>query len=139
MDIVVDTNVLAYFLLGVRPHCDEVDSAVRQADAILAPDLLRVELANVLWKWSRSCGVAPQDVVALLDDAETLVSQFVGSGELGAEALLLALERNHAVYDTLFVALARSRQTVLVTYDRRLRRVFPEDVLTVPEHLSQVG
>ena len=96
-------------------------------------------MANVLWQCVRANHLVPEAALAMLDDAEALISRFVSSDQLCDQALLLALERDHPVYDTLFVALARTRQTVVVTYDQRLRRAFPEYVQPVSEFLSQAS
>jgi predicted nucleic acid-binding protein len=136
VEVVLDTNVLACFLLGVPGRREEAQEAIRAADDIWAPDHLRAELANVIWQWSRRHGIGPAIALDLLRDGEGLVGRFVSSGDLWADALQLAMEREYPVYDTLFVALARLRGTRLSTYDRRLQRAFPEHVQSVGAFLA---
>jgi predicted nucleic acid-binding protein len=49
MKAVVDTNVLAYFLLGTRPFVEEASRFWRALDDALAPAVWETELANVIW------------------------------------------------------------------------------------------
>ncbi len=139
MDIVLDTNVLAYALLGVPRHGATATRLLSAAQAIVVPDVLRAELANVLWQWARSSHVAPSTALALLDDAEALLSEVVPSDHLWTEALLLAMDADHPVYDTLFVALARQRGIPVVTHDRALLRRFPDHTVSPTRFLATVS
>ena len=71
-----------------------------------------------------------------LDDLEALVDEIVPATELVHYALTLAVDAAHPAYDTLFVALADSRDTVVVTFDRQMRQRFQDRVLLVDEFLS---
>jgi len=53
-----------------------------------------------------------------------------------ATALDLACDMGHALYDTLFVALAVQRDAVLVTDDQRLLQLFPRTVVTPETFLA---
>ena len=49
MRAVVDTNVVAYYLLGTTPFVDESARFWRDVDHPIAPALWEAELANVVW------------------------------------------------------------------------------------------
>src|SRR5262245_20447347 len=48
-DVVVDTNVVAYYLLGTEPFADEARAFWRGGGAMSAPAHWQAELANVIW------------------------------------------------------------------------------------------
>jgi predicted nucleic acid-binding protein len=134
-DLVVDTMVFAYGLLGVEEFHEEALEVLRRGD-IIAPDSLRAELVNVVWQWNRSTPASTQTGADILNDADLLVSAFVPADLLWERALELAVRHDHAAYDTLFVALAELADTRLVTYDGKLLASFPERALTPSTLLS---
>ncbi len=58
MRVVVDTSVLAYYLLGTPRFAAEAGELPGAAEELLAPALWEAELANVVWMAARS-GVMP--------------------------------------------------------------------------------
>jgi len=124
--VVVDTNVLAYFLLGVEPHGAGLAGRLRRCGMVMAPDLWRPELLNVLSMAVRTGRIDPASAFELIGASEGVVDRTVSSADLAETALALALERGHAVYDTLFVALAVRDECPLWTYDRAILKRFPE-------------
>lgn len=125
MIAVVDTDVLAYTLLGTQPFVDEVRRFWRSGAEVCAPDSWRVELANVLWMAVRAGVIDRAGAQRRFRRGESLVALTVGVRALRAPALALAISRGHPVYDTLFVALALREGVPLVTFDRRLLERFP--------------
>lgn len=125
-DVVVDTMVFAYGLLGVTEYREAALRALHRAGDIIAPDSLRAELLNVVWQWARQGGLTAQTGLAVLQDADQLVAAFVPTDVLWDRALELSLGHNLAAYDTLFIALAELADTRLLTYDRKLLAAFPE-------------
>lgn len=125
MRVVVDTNVLAYHLLGTPRFASEAGKLLGAADEILAPALWEAELANVVWLAART-GVLPEsEAPARLSLAGRLGVQSVPIRALWQGALLRSLQSGVAIYDTLFVELADRERLVLATFDRRLARAFP--------------
>lgn len=137
-EVVVDTNVFVYVLVGVEDHAATAARVMERAPAIVVPDVIQAEIANALWQWVTHKGVALEHAVLCLDRARRLMTEVVPSHRLWYEALVLALEQAHAVYDTLFVALARQRGTFVVSFDRRMKAAFPEVVKTPAEFLALV-
>src|ERR671922_1621869 len=60
MTAVVDTNVVAYYLLGTEPFVDEVRRFWRAVDETWAPAHWEAELANAIWMAVRS-GILPRE------------------------------------------------------------------------------
>ncbi|MGH8242167.1 MAG: hypothetical protein ACRETY_02320, partial [Steroidobacteraceae bacterium] len=66
MKAVVDTNVLAYHLLGTPRFAREAESLLGSTDEILAPSLWEAELANVVWMAARARVIPAQEAPAKL-------------------------------------------------------------------------
>lgn len=126
MKAVVDTNVLAYHLLGTPRFAAESESLLRGADEILAPALWEAELANVVWMAARAGVISTQEAPARLALAARLDVRSVAVRTLWHGALLRSLQSGVAVYDTLFVELADREGLALATFDRKLTRAFPK-------------
>jgi len=91
-----------------------------RADALLAPDFLRVELANVLWKVMGRGGLDADQAVRILDGLNEQPLDVRGTGPLLPRALRLAAGLRHPVYDCVYLALAEREDCQVVTADRRL-------------------
>jgi predicted nucleic acid-binding protein len=123
---VVDTNVVAYYLLGTEPFVEEVRLFWRKVDEACAPTHWEAELANAVWMAVRA-GVLPTDEGhQKLDLAARLGIESVANRSLWQPALTRALSSGAAVYDTLFVELAVQRSLPLATFDKNVLKKFPE-------------
>lgn len=126
MKAVVDTNVLAYFLLGTRPFVDEASRFWHAIDGALAPAVWEAELANVIWMAIRTNVILAEEGRKRLGLAAKLGIQSVPNKTLWHGALERAVQSGVAVYDTLFVELANREGLPLATFDARLLAAFPE-------------
>lgn len=125
MKAVVDTNVVAYLILGTDRFVDEARSFMAALDEAWAPALWEAELANALWRAVRH-NVLPLDEAAKrLTLADGLGIHSVANRTLWQGALVRAHATNVAVYDTLFVELAVREQVPLVTFDGGMLKAFP--------------
>jgi len=132
---VVDTNVVAYYLLGTEPFLDEVRQFWRTVEEVWAPVHWEAELANAVWMAVRT-GVLPSDEGhQKLDLAARLGIQSVQNRSLWQPALSRAVDSGAAVYDTLFVELAAQRNLPLATFDKNILKKFPE-IARRPSSLS---
>src|SRR5688572_33088325 len=101
--------VFAYSLLGVPPFREEASAVLARVDRVEVPDILHAELANVAWQGVRAGHVDASDAVDMLDAAAGLIDEATASTALWHHALMLSVDRNHPVYDMLFVALAAAK------------------------------
>ena len=124
MRVVVDTNVLAYYLLGTPRFAAEAGALLGAAKELLAPALWEAELANVVWMAARSGVIPAAEAPARLRLAAGLGVQSVPMRTLWQGALVRSLQTGVAVYDTLFVELAARERIALATFDRRLTKAF---------------
>lgn len=125
MKVVLDTNVIAYHLLGTPRFAAEAAAILGAAEEILAPALWEAELANVIWIAVRAGVLPAQEAPAKLALAARLGVQSVATRTLWHGALVRSLQSGVAVYDTLFVELADRERLRLATFDRKLIRAFP--------------
>ena len=126
MKIVIDTNVVAYFLLGTEKFAAETRAFWKEADELIAPSVWEAEIANVVWMAARSGVVTRDDAAAKLALAGRLGIHSVNSRTLWPGALSRALDSGVAVYDTLFVELADREGIQLVTFDDKVLKAFPK-------------
>lgn len=126
MKAVVDTNVVAYLLLGTTAFVDESRRCFEQVETPLAPAHWEAELANVVWMAVKAGVVAAADGPARLALARRLGIESIATSTLSQGALLRAIESGVSVYDTLFVELAARSACPLVTFDKTVLKAFPD-------------
>ncbi len=113
---VVDASVAAKWLLPAAGETlrDEanhlLERYVERDLQLLAPDLIGAEIGNVLWKAVRRNRISAAN-------AETSLRRFT---ELSIPALQISITCGRSFYDSLYVALAHTTRTELVTADERL-------------------
>lgn len=135
MKAVVDTNVVAYLLLGAETFVDEARLCFERVATPLAPAHWEAELANVVWMATRAGVLAPNVAPARLGLARRLGIESVATATLCQGALLRSIDSGVSVYDTLFVELAARTACPLVTFDKAVLKAFP-DLACRPRDLS---
>jgi len=136
MKAVVDTNVVAYLLLGTERFVDEARLCLTIVTMPLAPAHWEAELANVIWMAVRSGALATDEGPLRLSLARRLGIETVATATLSQGALLKSLASGVAVYDTLFVELAQRTRCPLVTFDKAMQKAFP-DIAIRPSQLTR--
>jgi predicted nucleic acid-binding protein len=122
--IVVDCNVLAHLLLDGEqtPRA----RALLEQDADWHSDaLLMVELTNVLVTAIRVRGLAMNDAVMVLTQAQGVVAPGLHSAD-HHEVLATASHYRVSAYDAHYLVVARELGVRLVTEDARLRKAAPK-------------
>jgi predicted nucleic acid-binding protein len=122
---VVDTNVVAYLMLGTDRFVDEARDFMAALDEASAPALWEAELANAMWMAVRHKVLPLDEAARRLTLADGLGIHTVPNRTLWQGALIRAHEANVAVYDTLFVELAVREQIPLATFDGGVLKAFP--------------
>lgn len=122
--VVLDASVWLKLFIA---EADSADAAmlIEGEDRHVAPDLLFVEFANVLWLKRRQRALSAAQIEQAIDGLLQLFSVFdiVWSVELMSDALDLAVELDHAVYDCFYLAVAQRLDVPLVTADRGFWRM----------------
>ena len=123
---VIDARVAAKWVL---PAADEpltreaLELLKRYADGELrfvVPDLFWAEFANILWKAVRQGRIRIASAEMALQAMHDRNFPAVSSHTLLVEAFAIATAFDRAVYDALYVALAVTSKSLLVTADERM-------------------
>ena len=122
---VVDTNVVAYLMLGTDRFVEEARAVMIALDEAWAPALWEAELVNAIWMAVRHKVLPLVEGAKRLTLADGLGIHSVPNRTLWQGALVRAHEANVAVYDTLFVELAVREQVPLATFDGGVLKAFP--------------
>ena len=125
MRAVVDTNVIAYFLLGTAGFRDECERFWREVNEPVAPASWEAELTNVLWMATRKHLVDLPEALHRLELAKGLGIRSVAVSSLWSGAFARAHASGIAAYDALFVELADREAVPLATFDEPVMRAFP--------------
>lgn len=125
MKAVVDTNVIAYFLLGTEAFRQECEQFWRQVEEPVAPASWEAELVNVLWMAARKEVLDLSDALRRLALAKGLGVRSVPISSLWHGALVRAHTSGIAAYDSLFVELADREGVPLATFDAAVLKAFP--------------
>jgi predicted nucleic acid-binding protein len=126
MKAVIDTNVVAYLLLGTETFVAEARTCFETVSKPLAPAHWEAELANVMWMAIRTGVLPAEEGPVRLGLARRLGIESVATATLCQGALLRAVTTGVPVYDTLFVELAVRAACPLVTFDKSVLRAFAE-------------
>jgi predicted nucleic acid-binding protein len=123
---VVDANVAAKWLLpaageGLLDQANHLLALhVRRELQLLAPDLIGAEIGNVLWKAVRRNRISHAEAENSLRRFNDLAIQVIPASDLLVQALQIAVMCDRSFYDSLYVALALTTKTELVTADERM-------------------
>jgi len=115
---VVDASVAAKWFL---PEPD-APAALRLLDGrrrLVAPDLIRAEVGNIVWKLQMRDLVSSEEATDLIEHFLTMPFEIYDTGFLLAGALEIALATKRTVYDSLYLALAVELGATVITADRR--------------------
>jgi len=120
LNLVIDASVAVKWFVPEEGH-ESARALLDHRDALIAPDWLLAEVANVFWKQQRRGQIDPplaQEVLNILPGLLDLVPATI----LINEAFKIAHTIDHPVYDCIYLALTREQAATLVTDDRGLIR-----------------
>ncbi len=135
MKAVIDTNVVAYLLLGAEAFADEARACLEHVSTPLAPAHWEAQLTNIVWMAIRAGVLPTAEGPARLGLARRLGIETISTATLCQGALLRAIESGISAYDTLFVELAARSTCPLLTFDKALLKAFP-DIARRPRDLT---
>jgi len=122
--IVVDTNVLAYLLLG-GPRTEQAEVLRRHHRQWAAPPLWRSEFRNVLKGYLRRDLLPFPKALVLMQEAEEILSAH--EEKVSTEHVLKLVSSSRcSAYDCEFVAVAQHLSVLLITEDRAILTAFPD-------------
>ena len=117
--LVIDASVAIKWFIPEQGS----DKAIRLLDSkrpLIAPDLIRPEIANILWKLKSRRLLKADLLQQMLADFLAMPLDIYDSQPFIQAAFDLAVETGRTVYDSLYLALAIGTNGTLVTADKRL-------------------
>jgi predicted nucleic acid-binding protein len=116
---VVDASVAAKWYFH-EEHSERADGLLERDCEILAPGLLVVEIATLVWKRARRGEITEAAADRIVVALREVPLEIRPTAELVTAALPLALHRGLTLYDSVYAALAVKSGCPLVTADRKL-------------------
>jgi predicted nucleic acid-binding protein len=121
--IVVDTSILAYFLLPYE-FSPQADALFKRDPEWAAPIFWRSEFRNLLAGYLRRRTLTFDEMLRVQSDAESMLAG--NEHEVDSRRVLeLVRDSDCTAYDCEFVALAMRLGAKVVTMDAKLLRAFP--------------
>jgi predicted nucleic acid-binding protein len=132
--IVVDTNIISYFLLPTV-YSESVDKLYKLDSQWLAPTLWKSEFRNVLALYLRKGAIDFEKTLQLQETAESIMAH--NEFDIpSAQILTLVNNSNCSSYDCEFVALARHFDIPLLTQDKKILREFSSVARSVADFIN---
>lgn len=117
--LVIDASVAVKWFLPEQ-HSINAIRLLGNGQELLAPDLIFAECGNVLWKkWLRQ-ELEPKVIPAILGDLRRMNMRIVPSFILSEEAASIAVTYRRSFYDSIYLALAVTSDSIMVTADEKL-------------------
>ena len=121
---VIDASVIIKLLVD-EPLSDRADRLFEQLaenfeSSFFVPDLLYIECANVLWKYTRRFGMTETEAKEKLEEIYSLAVVAIPIVEHLPKALEIAIKNEISVYDGCYIAVAVFVKAPLVTADDKL-------------------
>ena len=132
--IVADSNLIAYLL--IPGDKSELADEVLLKDAEWAvPLICRSEVQNILTLYMRHEGMSLSQGRATMEKAETLwrSREYAVPSD---DVLELTYHHNITAYDGEYVVLAKQLGIPLVTYDKAVRRAFPNTAISAEDFIK---
>lgn len=135
--IVVDTNILAYMVFktdysGPVAQLHELDPVWE------VPLLWKSEFLNVVALYFRRNLITYPDAINSFDYAERLVNHHEHTIS-GVMVMDLIAGSTCSSYDCEFVALAKSMETKLITYDKQIIKEFPGLAMRPEDYIAKIS
>jgi predicted nucleic acid-binding protein len=124
MNFVVDASVGVKWLLD-ETQSDLAERLLREATALIVPDLFAIEVASVLTKRLRRGAIDAEVLGAATFQLETIVASSVivePTIHLLRRMIAMSQALHHSLYDCAYLALAEERLAPVVTSDSVLAR-----------------
>ena len=131
MRLVVDASVTVKWFLP-EIHSQAASRLLNGEFELMAPDLIWSELGNVLWKRWRRRELTREVASEILSDFGRYPLRIVRSGPILNETWRLASTLNRSFYDSLYLALAETENSALVTADLSFVHALKASRLSTP-------
>ena len=116
---IVDASVVAKWFIP-EENSDKCDALLSDEYELYAPDLLWSELGSILCKKTRSGEIDSEFAQRVLSLMQEAPIEIIPSYGLMDSAYEIAIGASRSFYDSMYLAAGESRETVLVTADKKL-------------------
>ncbi len=117
---IVDASVVISRLIreSATPNAIALFKQVQPPEYLYAPEFCRLECVNVLWKHVRFQGMPQKQAETTIRDLSALPLKIVPVTSLYADAFQIGLAHQLAIYDSVYIALAKHLNYPLITLDQ---------------------
>jgi len=125
---VIDASIIASYLVRDQLY-NYAEELLTSLDQVIVPELIGLEVANVIWKhiylFKR---ISPKDGANLISALDELLNTFeiVPNKVLIHGSFEISLELGIPVYDSLYIYLSVSRDAKLYTFDEKLKKILSD-------------
>ncbi|HZK99635.1 MAG TPA: type II toxin-antitoxin system VapC family toxin [Caulobacteraceae bacterium] len=133
---VIDASVAAK-LHFLEEGSGRAAAFVEDADRLIAPDLLHIEVASIAAKKVRRAIASPDRARLAVSATTQLLDATASLSDLAMRAFELAAAHGFSAYDGAYLALAEMEDIQVVTADRKLARRAAESRLSHLVHLLE--
>ncbi|WP_024277227.1 type II toxin-antitoxin system VapC family toxin [Xanthobacter sp. 126] len=100
----------------------EAEALAASGAVLLAPELIQTEVANALWKKRRIGAVTVTEAVDICAQVPAFFQRLFPVEPLLPSAIELSFRLDHAIYDCIYLSLARETDCPFLTADGRFAR-----------------
>ena len=122
MIVVLDASGAAEIAAKTQKGVDIINT-IMAAEKVLAPELYISEISNMMWKLGRKDKSNADVYMEMAADCIDYIDEYMSAAELWKEALRMAQDQDHPVYDMLYAALAKRHGALFITMDEKLRKI----------------
>jgi len=119
--LVIDASIAIKWVINEDDTSQAL--ALRQTARLIAPELLAVECANILWKKTQRQELSRQEALFAARLLQGASLELRPTRSLLETATRIAIDLKHPAYDCLYLALAVESECRFVTADRRFLRL----------------
>lgn len=102
-----------------------------EVETLHITDFSKTECVNVLWKQVRFHGMGMSQAEQLIDDLIALPFRIYSTEIFYTEALQIGIKHQLAIYDSIYIALAKQLNYPLITADQKQMQAAAQEHVTV--------
>jgi predicted nucleic acid-binding protein len=122
MPVTIDASVAVKWFID-EPGTDTAIRLLEGDDQLIAPEFIISEVANAAWRRFASGDIDREQARAIPQALMQVLSDVIPVRELIDDAMDIAFTEEHPVYDCIYLALARQRNSALATADLQLQTI----------------
>jgi len=124
MTLILDASSAVSMILDpIHPKSNFENEIVLSSDNVICPDIFISEITNAFWKYCIYGKMEISDAKKYGNSVLALIDIFIRTETLWQEALEIGFNTQHSTYDCFYLALARKEKAVLITRDKKLKKI----------------